>query len=70
MSEEQSFLDALRENPADDTTRLVYADWLDDRGDAARAAYLRAVVELTWREPGADGYTAAAAELFRTVTLT
>ena len=45
MSEEQSFLDALKANSADDTTRLVYADWLDDRGEVARAEYLRLVAE-------------------------
>ena len=31
MSEEDAFLAALRELPTDDTTRLVYADWLDER---------------------------------------
>jgi uncharacterized protein (TIGR02996 family) len=33
VSPEQSFLDALRDDPFDDTTRLVYADWLEDRDD-------------------------------------
>lgn len=33
MSEETAFLKAIRANPDDDTTRLVYADWLDDRAD-------------------------------------
>jgi uncharacterized protein (TIGR02996 family) len=49
MSEEQSFLGALKASPFDDTTRLVYADWLDDRGESARATYLRAVVEYAQR---------------------
>jgi uncharacterized protein (TIGR02996 family) len=44
MSDEQAFLDPLKANPADDTTRLVYADWLDDHGEAAKAEYLRLVV--------------------------
>ena len=52
MSEEQSFLDALAADPADDLTRLVYADWLDDRGDC-RAGYVRLVCELA-RTPEGD----------------
>src|SRR5690242_18256365 len=35
------FLDALAADPLDDVTRAVYADWLEERGDA-RAAFLRA----------------------------
>src|SRR2546429_228451 len=45
MPEERAFLDALAADPGDDVTRLVYADWLDERGDD-RAAYLRGEVEL------------------------
>ncbi len=40
MKEEQGFLDALRENPDDNATRLIYADWLEERGDI-RGEYLR-----------------------------
>lgn len=43
MSEEAAFLAALKVNPADDITRLVYADWLDEHGEAAKAAYLKLV---------------------------
>ena len=60
MSEEQSFLDALAADPADDLTRLVYADWLDDRGDP-RAGYLRLVCELA-RMPEADMLESAAGD--------
>lgn len=45
MSDEDAFIRALRERPDDETTRLVYADWLDDRSDP-RAEYLR--VEAAW----------------------
>src|SRR4051812_8960580 len=45
MPEEQAFLAALAADPADDVTRLVYADWLDERGDP-RGSYLRAEVRL------------------------
>lgn len=56
MTDEQAFLDALAADPADDTTRLVYADWLDDRGEAAKAEYLRMVVGLVprYRTAGPD----------------
>jgi uncharacterized protein (TIGR02996 family) len=46
MADEDGFLNALRANPADDTIRLVYADWLEERGDTAsvaRAEFLRLV---------------------------
>jgi uncharacterized protein (TIGR02996 family) len=43
--DEQAFLTAIFAEPDDDTPRLVFADWLDERGqgdDAARAALIRA----------------------------
>src|SRR5437762_7367117 len=46
MSDEQGFLAAIREHPDDDTPRLVYADWLDDHGDADRAEFIRVQCEL------------------------
>jgi uncharacterized protein (TIGR02996 family) len=50
MSDEAAFLAALRANPADDTTRLVYADWLDEHGELAKAEYLRLVAALAQHE--------------------
>lgn len=49
MQDETAFLEALRENRRDETLRLVYADWLEER-DALRATYLRVESELrqTW----------------------
>lgn len=44
-ADEQSFLTAILATPDDDTPRLVFADWLDERGtadDKARAALIRA----------------------------
>jgi len=44
MHDEDDFLRKLLENPADDTARLVYADWLDEQGDDAsvvKAQFLR-----------------------------
>ena len=46
MSDEAAFLDALRASPTDDTTRLVFADWLDENDHPRKAAYLRLVAAL------------------------
>ena len=52
MNEDAAFVRAIREQPDDETARLVYADWLDDRSDP-RAEYLRA--EAAWATlPTAD----------------
>ena len=50
------FLAEIAANPVDLATRLVYADWLEDRGDP-RAAYLRAACELAeiYRDQGFQG---------------
>src|SRR4051794_31455126 len=44
MTPEAGFLDDILDHPDDDTPRLVYADWLTDRGgrdDQARAELIR-----------------------------
>jgi uncharacterized protein (TIGR02996 family) len=49
MHTDADFLKMLLADPADDTTRLVYADWLEEQGDAvsaARAEFLRLTVRL------------------------
>ena len=58
--EEAAFQAALDENPADHTTRLVFADWLQERGDPRAEGY-RALATLRkvpgiWAEFGYDGY--------------
>jgi uncharacterized protein (TIGR02996 family) len=45
MTDDRAFLDSLLADPADAARWLVYADWLDDRGDP-RGEYLRLVHEL------------------------
>lgn len=40
MSEEDAFLKAISQNPYDESSLLVYADWLEEKGDV-RAEYLR-----------------------------
>lgn len=41
MTSRESFVAAVADHPGDDTTRLVFADWLDDHGESARAEYVR-----------------------------
>jgi uncharacterized protein (TIGR02996 family) len=47
MSEEATFLAAIRATPMDDTLRLVYADWLDEQG-RPEGAFLRLDCELVF----------------------
>src|SRR6202035_2716115 len=42
MEHERAFLEAVQEQPEDDLHRLAWADWLDDHGQAERAAFMRA----------------------------
>jgi uncharacterized protein (TIGR02996 family) len=42
---ETAFIDAIRKNPDDDDARAVYADWLEEHGDA-RGEYLRLEAQL------------------------
>jgi uncharacterized protein (TIGR02996 family) len=58
MSTDAALLAAIAAHPADDTPRLVYADFLDERGsesDAARAEFIRAQVELARPAVRGDG---------------
>src|SRR4051812_48918640 len=41
MTDRAAFLAAIAANPDDDLPRLVFADWLDEHGDADRAAFVR-----------------------------
>ena len=41
-----AFLNAIHASPADDLPRLVYADWLEENGDASRAEFIRVQCEL------------------------
>jgi len=40
-----ALLQTCKENPDDDTPRLILADWLDDHGDTARAEFIRVQCE-------------------------
>lgn len=41
----RAFLDVILANPEDAALRLIYADWLEEHGEAVRAAFIRADVE-------------------------
>ncbi len=48
---EQAFLAHIIDEPADDLRRLVFADWLEENGQAPRAGYVRARCALDCRPP-------------------
>jgi uncharacterized protein (TIGR02996 family) len=56
-SDEAALLQAVIATPDDDLPRLVYADWLDERGDP-RGEYIRLQVEITRAAPHTDQYAA------------
>lgn len=61
MSDELAFIRAAQAQPDDDTLRLVYADWLDEQGEATRAAFAR----LQVRRARLDVFDPDRAELVR-----
>ncbi|MCI0703473.1 MAG: TIGR02996 domain-containing protein [Planctomycetia bacterium] len=58
MSDYDALLRAIIDNPADDTVRLVFADWLDEHADTfpmpefvrARAAFIRDDIAMSQRD--------------------
>ncbi len=46
MSDRDSLIAAILANPDEDTPRLMFADWLDEHGDPARAEFIRVQCEL------------------------
>jgi uncharacterized protein (TIGR02996 family) len=53
--EQRALWAAIRANPDDDTPRLVYADWLQEHGDEARAEFIR--VQCALAKLGTDRRT-------------
>jgi uncharacterized protein (TIGR02996 family) len=49
---ESGLLRAVLADPADDTVRLVYADWLEENGQPERAEFIRVQLELMKRKGG------------------
>ncbi len=56
-------LAAVLADPDDDLCRLVYADWLDDRGESHLAEFVRVQCELAAAEAQGSGRYAAVAPL-------
>src|SRR5438105_6868897 len=58
MTDHDALLRAIVEHPAEDTPRLVFADWLDEHADAfptpvavrLRAAFIRADIAMSQRD--------------------
>jgi uncharacterized protein (TIGR02996 family) len=48
-----AFVRAIRDEPDSDMHRLVYADWLEEQGDAARAEFIRLQCQLARLPPNA-----------------
>jgi uncharacterized protein (TIGR02996 family) len=46
MTEGKALFQAILHNPDDDGPRLVYADWLEEHGDADRAEFIRVQIAL------------------------
>lgn len=51
MTDREALLATIRANPHDDVPRLIYADWCEESGAAAYAAFVRAHVELARMPP-------------------
>jgi uncharacterized protein (TIGR02996 family) len=67
--QEDAFLAAIVERP-EEGVRLVYADWLDEHGDPARAEFIRLQVELARTDVGDPRYPSLLASSRRTGMLT
>src|SRR3954454_5193706 len=65
VEEEAAFLLQLDSQPDDLDTPLVYADWLDDRGDAGRAEFLRLNRTLLGMRFRQKGFSEASKRLLR-----
>jgi uncharacterized protein (TIGR02996 family) len=57
VTEDQAFLRAIRASPGDLSPRLVYADWLEERGDV-RGEFLRVQAQAALHAPAARGFRA------------
>jgi uncharacterized protein (TIGR02996 family) len=58
MTFKKAFLADIAAHPDDDVPRLVFADWLDENGDADRAEFIRTQVRLASMQLWDDGFTA------------
>jgi uncharacterized protein (TIGR02996 family) len=52
MNNGEALRRAVLAEPDEDTPRLIYADWLDENGQAERAEFIRAQIEAVRADPG------------------
>jgi len=52
MTDRETFTRAICADPDDDTTRLVFADWLEEHGEPERAEFIRVQIEHAHGNPG------------------
>jgi uncharacterized protein (TIGR02996 family) len=52
MTHHDAFLHSIIESPEDDAPRLIYADWLEERGDPRRAEFIRLQCRLAGMAEG------------------
>lgn len=62
MPNEDAFLRSIAEMPEDDAPRLVYADWLEERGDP-RGEFIRLKAEIARAAPHSEQYWVLRARL-------
>ena len=63
MNDGEALYEAILAQPAEDTPRLMYADWLDEHGNPDRAEFIRAQCQEACREwlvDPSEGHTCAA----------
>jgi uncharacterized protein (TIGR02996 family) len=70
MTHEEAFIRAIRETPDDDAPRLIYADWLEEHGQADRAEFIRiqcqfARLLVTGPKPDMGGLLSRTVDLLR-----
>jgi uncharacterized protein (TIGR02996 family) len=56
MTDGPALLRAVVDNPAENAPRLIYADWLDEHGEADRAEFIRGQIRLSEMDPWDDGF--------------
>lgn len=62
MGQDREFIGAILERPEDDTPRLIYADWLEERGRLERAELIRLQLDRRrFEDPGDPEHRARSA---------
>jgi uncharacterized protein (TIGR02996 family) len=65
MDDGDALLKAILNNPAEDTPRLMYADWLEESGQPERAEFIKLQIELDRSKKPPKSKTNREAELLR-----